>query len=92
MGEMMIERVARAAENAILNPMAHCCSVSIVGDPARFYNVIARAVLTAMREPTEAMIQAGAEKLPSVVDTMGEADEAASDAWRAMIDAALEEG
>jgi hypothetical protein len=46
---------------------------------------IARAVIRAMREPTEAMTLPGAEQLP---DYEPGCDHAAS-CWRAMIDAAL---
>lgn len=55
MAESMIERVAHAAENAVLNPHAHGCSVSIIGDPARFYDAISRAIIAAMRDFTEEM-------------------------------------
>ncbi len=78
--ETMIERIARAAENAVFNPHAHGCSVSIVGDPARFYDAIARATLAAMREPTDAMIRAAGS---------GPAD---LSCWQRIIDVALEEG
>jgi hypothetical protein len=52
---------------------------------------IVRAVLTAIREPTEGMIAAG---WPEWVNDESDVDEYATTAfvWQAMIDAALEEG
>jgi hypothetical protein len=78
-----IERMARAAENMVLNPHQHGCSVSIVGNPARFYDAIARAMLTAMREPTEDMVRAGCfdGDAPYALGT-----------WQTMIDVAMAEG
>jgi hypothetical protein len=82
----MIERVAEAISDGVFrelgSPSDWCPAPGAMG-------TVARAVLAAMREPTEAMAQIGGEKLPGVVDTMGEADEAAADVWTAMIDAAL---
>lgn len=60
----------------------------------KIYRDAARAMLTALRDPSEAMREAGSE----VVSRIGpdEADSAyrqdAADTWRFMIDAALSEG
>lgn len=83
MSESMIERIARAAESTVLNPHLHGCSVSIVGNPVRFYYAIASAMLTAIREPTEEMVQAGCfdGDAPYALGT-----------WQTMIDVAMGEG
>jgi hypothetical protein len=57
---------------------------------------VARAILTAMREPTEVMRDAGADELPdrwadNPSDNTSEAYAQTADVWRAMIDAALAE-
>lgn len=85
----MVERVARAIAGAN------------GGDPDMEYDggpvwwkheIHARAVLAALREPTEAMIQAGGTIEAGAVDRNGAQDEIGSrnagDVWRAMIDAA----
>lgn len=59
-------------------PMVEC----IMGEPRR----AAIAILKAMREPTESMLDAG-EAAFSVPDAIG-----AGDAWQAMIDQAIKEG
>jgi len=65
----MLERVADA-------------SWALRGDLAASYEDYARAAITAMREPTPAMVKAGYERGGSP----------RADIWRAMIDAALAEG
>lgn len=50
----------------------------------------ARAVLQAIREPSEAMTKAGSAVLPGIPRPQTEMDSEL--AWQAMIDAALEEG
>lgn len=69
----MIEKVARAM----------CEADNGAGYDARwdFYIPMAKAAIHAMRDPTEAMLDAG----HSQTDFAG-------DAWQSMIDAALEEG
>ncbi len=88
--ESMIERVARArcAEQGI-NPDAPFRN--LVGDKQRIVNWQAwtgeaRAAIEAMREPTDAMIDAGA-----VAEGDGNLEAQARNLWAAMIDAALKE-
>lgn len=79
-----LERAARAAEAAVFNP-AGGYSVSIRGDIEVFYANIARAVLTAIREPNEAMKRAAEER--EAIFPIGEP----FDQWFIMIDALLAE-
>ncbi len=74
----MIERVAKAIYDADTHDMNKMSNYT----PADMVDA-ARAVLTAMREPTDAMHSA-------VWHTAS--DEDADDYWRGMIDAALAEG
>jgi hypothetical protein len=66
----MIEHVARAINAELFRQ----------GVIVNFGTVLARAAIESMREPTEAMYEAG-----------GMAEGEAPDLWRAMIDAALAE-
>lgn len=66
------------------------CAIAPAGTPVneldkRGYTYMARAALTAMREPTKEMINALSEG-PLIFDTT---DEAGTFIWQAMIDAAL---
>lgn len=83
MGSDMIERVARAiAEEA-----------AMWGDEAtrpEVRHALARAAIAAMREPTEAMVEAGASDV--IQSPCNTSYEIATDAYRVMIDAALAEG
>lgn len=77
--ESVIERAARAVRDAL---PCEQCALPLGGE-----ETIARAVLAAIREPSEAVMMAG----------MAKADEtshgvAVGPIWSAMIDAALEEG
>jgi hypothetical protein len=72
----LVKRVARAIAKAA-NPMPWDM---LDEDAVRSYHLQARAAIAAMREPTEAMIEA----VPDVMT--------ASEAWQAMIDAALSPG
>ena len=78
MSEDMVERVAEAIDAAMSDAAGFERERAIAG---------ARAAIEAMREPTEEMAIAGAigigGHMPSPLD--------AADAWRAMIDAALQE-
>jgi len=88
----ILERMARAI-------MDHGLWPGSFDDPGHLKNAwdierkrcreLARAALTAMREPTEAMVVAGCgEIIPQDMDT-NNVREQAHDCWRAMIDAAL---
>lgn len=96
MTDSMIERVARA----ICDEIAHDHDGEFVveggfrGDD--FFADIARTVLAAMREPTNAMIEAWTDASPAG-DVMAMSDEDANAVcatadWQAMVDAALAEG
>ena len=89
----MLERAAAAVE---LHIESHCpsCQVQLPGDPVD----IARAVLQAIREPDEAMVEAAVHAdIPGgryADDTFTESIIFEDDApviWQAMIDAALAE-
>lgn len=56
-------------------------------DPYLIAKKVARAAVEAMREPTQAMREAGGSELPLDEDFW----EAASDCWSAMIDSILNE-
>lgn len=83
-GMTPIERAARAVENAVFSPGLGM-SVEIRGDNRAFYDIIVRAVLTEIREPSEAMVDHG-------FADMGVARCDVSAIYTAMIDAMLEEG
>jgi hypothetical protein len=81
----MIERVAEAIEQVMRsNGVEFEAERSVMRD-------IAKAVLTAMRDPTEAMLSAAAfgSDQPAIDAATRET---VIDPWRAMIDAALAEG
>ena len=75
----MIERVARAIFKEMLP------AIRMTEQDAAYYSTVAHAAIEAMREPTEAMIKEGA--YGSGEDSAG----VACGAWKAMIDAALDE-
>jgi hypothetical protein len=91
MADKMVERVARA----ILADIKSCDSYVMPHADTGLMTVdghfdiadLARAAITALREPTEAMIRAGRIEIDG--DDLGGSDAVARDAWRAMIDAAL---
>ena len=79
---LMVERVAKAI------------SMALVGDDRYFpdYDTLARAAITAMREPTETMLHAGCAKAAEEqARPVGINRTDAGDIFQAMIDAALEE-
>ena len=87
----MVKRVARAHYEAYFEGVLGCCEQAWdeVDEPRR--GQFMGAAIAAMREPTQAMVNAGA-------DEVGPKDEryetewlAARDGWREMIDAALQE-
>jgi len=83
MGEM-IERVAKALADCALEPFDELSRSKYMGD--------ARAVIEAMREPTEAMTAAAWDTL-DWGPPMAVKDEAMpAPVWRCMIDAALDTG
>lgn len=77
----MIERVARALVTC------EAWSSFWSDDDAR---ILARAAIAAMREPTKAMVEAGASDV--IQSPCNTSYEIATDAYRVMIDAALAEG
>jgi hypothetical protein len=81
--ERMLERIA----TAIMKDRLQMTGISFEIDPGRDELADARAALEAMREPTQEMVMAAAQKLldPSVKTSA----KAAQVAWQAMIDAAL---
>lgn len=92
----MIERVARAAFAAWRQrmidtgerPDAMAMSFSDLDKSEREFALIhARAVIVAMREPTEAMVSAGNHAIEP--DSRLFYKRVADEAWQAMIDAAL---
>lgn len=87
MTESMVERVARAIE-ASLGGRTNSSDVNPIIDPLHpdlraALPGMARAAVAAMREPTEAMKEAGATYCQEYADSL--------DAYHAMIDAALKE-
>lgn len=93
-----LERAARAIEDAIFNPAINA-SISIqCDDPQRVHKAIARAVLTAIREPSEKMLSQNRLLNGFFIDSDGLVDHEYLDPenvtmiWQDMIDAALEEG
>jgi hypothetical protein len=84
----MIERVARA----ISSHVPGCAGATCVFTPITecVCGRIARAAIAAMREPAAAMAEAG--KLAAYAEGAHDCEVAMSDVWRAMIDAALEDG
>ena len=78
------ERDRRVHANEMVEAVANAISEELGGDhPIDAHYGCALAALTALREPTEAMIDAGAPEA-------GRAAEHLVKLWRAMIDAALE--
>ncbi|ASW06331.1 hypothetical protein [Rhizobium sp. 11515TR] len=74
----IIERAAKAMEER---------RRELIGQPlARIWDELAKAAIEAMREPTEKMVEAGFDCVPPF------GDHNPDKAWRAMIDAALQEG
>jgi hypothetical protein len=92
MPDSMVEILARAlhAEEC----RAHCVPVDdwngLADGRRRLFRDQARAVLIAIREPTEGMAANGADVLPRNLEANHQ--EVAKDVWRAMIAAALTEG
>lgn len=85
----MIERVAAA-----IKKMADYDGDSAFGGSPEVSNwsAVARAAIEAMREPTAPMYIAGSEANHTTMDNDGDGDGGGMvAAWRAMIDAALEE-
>lgn len=86
----MVERVAKALwENSQLKPyhvidVAPATAVPESGPDWQRFVPVAREVIKAMREPSDAMVSSG---LPVADMDSGHPE----DIWRAMIDAALEE-
>ena len=74
----MVERVARALAKA---HMVHA------GSGAPLYGELARTVIAAEREPTEAMLEAGGAMFLGSSHSAGA--QAAKAIWQAMVDAAL---
>jgi hypothetical protein len=99
-----LERAARAILPMLHDEMNMPFNESDYGS-VPMADEIVRAVLTAVREPGEGMKNAGGEQVldteygpgqyEAIPDGRGSrliADEQAANAWRAMVDAALEEG
>jgi len=103
-----LERAARAAYAADWPEPLHASWEETADDMRARYTLIVRAVLTAIREPSEAMANAAmltpgmreVDRLCGVANSMGQAvnrgaiadGSPVAQAWAAMIDAALEEG
>ncbi len=83
----MIERVARAIKEADGNAYGYAFD----GDLKVTYEAIARYAIAAMREPTEAMLDAeGVQDTGCKAKISGYLDYfSADEIWKAMIDAAL---
>lgn len=80
----MIERVARAIH---CNISSDYCWPYMLDDEKELYRIYARAALIAMREPDEAMVEAG----QATECEHGDMTCGAANAWRAMIEVALNE-
>lgn len=89
-GQTMIERVARAIREEIVRQYRDNERQTFIAG-VNYYEenispeLIARAAIAVMREPTEEMIKIGNDAWPSYVDCDSES------VYRAMIDAALKE-
>ena len=73
----MVERVRKAIE-------AHCYEVGFMLKKDAG-NLLARAAIEAMRQPTDRMYSSGREKMHGILTS-------ADSVWKAMIDAALGDG
>lgn len=85
-----LERAAQAAEIAAVEKTAHHPVSAEMAKLSWLWPHIARAVLQAIREPSEAMIEAGQRRGAVLVSSMQPYQ--ARDIFADMIDAALEEG
>lgn len=91
-----LERAARAAFDAMQadgagfgEPWDHALMARV----RESYMVATRAVLTAIREPSEGMVRAGGKNMDHEGATLpDELRDRALECWKAMIDAALDEG
>lgn len=82
----MIERVAKALEKFQLDDGSPCCLYS-----ADIRREIARAVIAAMREPTEAMNKTGLDEFAGYDRRFDVEDKAVNKIWQAMIEGALKD-
>jgi hypothetical protein len=82
MSESILERAARAAADA---------DQEDYDEAPLLFREIARAVLQAIREPSEALIQAGDLAILALGETRGLGIYGSEECWRAMIDAAIAE-
>jgi hypothetical protein len=99
--QTMIERMAEAAKQALLNDPESSAWMNPDYAPESFkidgeinLVLVARAVLTAMREPTEVMVEKGENAIwavPYAGQGSFAGDDAARNSFTAMIDAALAE-
>ncbi len=80
----LIEKMARAAYE--VNPLIGTTWDQIAEVLRQRFVQAQRAALAAAREPTEAMMSAGADAVSTLFDPGAKA------VWQAMVDAALEEG
>lgn len=88
----MLERCARAAEDALADALVLLCQTGDGPYPHDFENV-ARAVLEALREPTPQMTEAGEYDDNSPPGECGRyiTEDMGADVWRRMIDTALKD-
>lgn len=99
MSETMVERVARAISADMERgfPPRVQSSWETLSDQARETMMLrARAAIAAMREPTEAVLNAGADHMHEAIDYSMEPGEGidgyyVTPVWQAMIDQALAE-
>lgn len=99
MANQILERMARALwENSLLKPYRiydakPSMTVPESGPDWQRFIPVARSVLEAMKEPTDAMALAGAHssQWASAFTTTSEIADEAREVWNAMIDAALNE-
>jgi hypothetical protein len=84
----MIERVAKAVREYVAEvEVKSRGEIDVDVDGMVHSQMIARAAIEAMRDPTEEMKRAGLEEFPSSLAVK----ETAAEVWYAMIDAALAE-
>lgn len=87
----MVERVARAIWEEWWTPPPKLSWDEAADGNKRVGRLIARAAIAAMREPTDAMKEAGLKVIMASWDYGGMDQDTEIDAWQVMIDAALEE-
>lgn len=89
-----LERAALALKQRVQQPLPTACSITIDvygEDEAPMWEALARAVIAAIREPSEAVALATASKVFDIASAQDEID-MGKWCWIAGIDATLEEG